>query len=116
VVSVDRRAGQQVKILFSRSASRGEQQVWAPTPPLIQRKNRTDWLELVPKRRRPGLFIISGPGGHPSAAGLSLCLRVAQRSSSAGQPGDPFNDGSRRRGRLESAEVQDGTNVTWTPP
>jgi hypothetical protein len=92
----------EVKIPFSQLRfAEAETQVWGINAArYIQRKNETDWLELVPKKES-GLasrFIaLEGLEGiHPRRA-LSLLPYVVSRNEFIDPPGvgDPFNDGSR---------------------
>jgi hypothetical protein len=91
----------ELKIPFSQLRfAEAEQQVWGINAArYIQRKNETDWLELVPKKESGlasrFLHLEGLEGIHPRRA-LSLLPYLVSRSEFIEPtPGDPFNDGSR---------------------
>jgi hypothetical protein len=109
----------ELKIPFSQLRfAEAEQQVWGINAArYIQRKNETDWLELVPKKES-GLasrFIhLEGLEGiHPRRALSLLPYAVSRSEFIEPTPGDPFNDGSRFAGAM-GLDLKYGmsTNVT----
>src|SRR5262245_9927028 len=92
----------ELRIPFSQLRfSSGDAQTWGINAArFIQRKNETDWLELVPKKESgiaSRMAHVSGLDGLRPRRALSVLPYAVARSEhvSAGA-GDPFNDGSRQ--------------------
>ena len=90
----------EIRIPFSQLRfSAGEHQIWGINASrFIQRKNETDWLELVPKKESgvcSRMAHLSGLDGLKPRRAFSLLPYVVGRSQHvAPATGDPFHDGS----------------------
>jgi hypothetical protein len=109
----------ELKIPFSQLRfAKGDAQTWGINAArFIQRKNETDWLELVPKKESgiaSRMAHVSGLDGLKPRRAFSLLPYVVARSEHV-EPGDgdPFNDGSRQLGGF-GADLKYGitTNLT----
>lgn len=109
----------ELRIPFSQLRfAAGDHQTWGINASrFIQRKNETDWLELVPKSES-GLasrmaHLVGLDGLRPRRA-LSLLPYTAARAELVNpSPGDPFNDGARGFGAL-GADLKYGLTSNLT--
>jgi hypothetical protein len=109
----------EMRIPFSQLRfSQGDAQTWGINAArFIQRKNETDWLELVPKKESgiaSRMAHVSGLDGLRPRRALSVLPYVVARGEYVTPAaGDPFNDGSRAFGSF-GADVKYGitTNLT----
>jgi hypothetical protein len=119
-VSVDDQGwSAELRIPFSQLRfSSGSAQTWGINAArFIQRKNETDWLELVPKKESgiaSRMAHVSGLDGlRPRRAFSLLPYAVARSEHVSAERGNPFNDGSRQFGGF-GADLKYGitSNVT----
>src|SRR5262245_26980065 len=119
-VSIDEQGwSAELRIPFSQLRfTSGSAQTWGINAArFIQRKNETDWLELVPKKESgiaSRMAHVTGLDGLRPRRALSMLPYVVARSEKIRpSEGDPFNDGSREFGGL-GADLKYGitTNLT----
>jgi hypothetical protein len=119
-VSIDEQGwSAELRIPFSQLRfSSGNAQTWGINAArFIQRKNETDWLELVPKKESgiaSRMAHVAGLDGLRPRRALSLLpYTVARSEHVSADSGNPFNDGSRQFGGF-GADLKYGitTNLT----